>query len=90
MIARLAFSILISRKSNILIIDEVFAVGDNSFKKKCHEYVRNFLNKNGTLLMVTHDLATVKEFCNRVIILDQGKKIYDGNVKNLNNFYVKK
>jgi ABC-type polysaccharide/polyol phosphate transport system ATPase subunit len=80
MVARLAFSIIITVKSDILLIDEVFAVGDASFKKKCSDYITGFLMNGGTLVMVTHDLETAKKFCKRAIVLKSGKVDFDGPI----------
>lgn len=83
MIARLAFSILITVESDILLIDEVFAVGDANFKQKCSEYINGFLKNGGTLVMVTHEILTAKRFCKRAIILKSGQVEFDGPIDSL-------
>jgi len=88
MIARLAFSIITANVNDILVIDEVFAVGDYKFKRKCFDFLRKFKKNGGTLLMVTHDAETAKIFCERGIVLSKGKKIYDGDLKNAYKFYL--
>lgn len=79
--ARLAFSAAINIDPEILIIDEVLAVGDQLFIRKCYAKMRSFLDKNKTILLVTHALSTVNEFCTRAILLDQGEVILDGPPK---------
>lgn len=87
MIARLAFSILITQKADVMIIDEVFAVGDASFREKCRNFLENFINKQGTLVMVTHDISSVDLYCNRGLVLSKGKLIFDGNIKDAISIY---
>ena len=89
MVARLAFSILMTKRSDVMIIDEVFAVGDHSFKEKCRNFLINFLKKNGTLVMVTHDTSNVNLFCKRGIVLSQGELVFDGNIDDAVSFYKK-
>ena len=79
MVARLAFSIAFSNQPEILLLDEVLAVGDASFRKKCWECLFDHQKANGTLLVVTHDLETIKNFCKRVIWLDKGLLRMDGD-----------
>lgn len=70
---RLAFSIAIRAKSDILILDEVLAVGDEAFQKKCTEYFIKIKKQKQTIILVTHDMASVERFCDRVAVLDSGK-----------------
>ena len=72
---RLAFSIAIRAKSDILLLDEVLAVGDAAFQKKCTEYFVELKNKKQTVVLVTHDMQNVERFCDRVLVLDYGKQI---------------
>lgn len=69
---RLAFSIAIRAKSDILLIDEVLAVGDLDFQKKCYEYFFDLKNKNQTVVFVTHDMSAVRKFCSRCLLLSSG------------------
>ena len=72
MTARLGFSIATITDPEILIVDEVLAVGDAKFQSKCEEKIRQLLDKHTTLLFVSHSEETVKEICTRAIWLDEG------------------
>ncbi|MBN1494594.1 ABC transporter ATP-binding protein [Candidatus Peregrinibacteria bacterium] len=69
---RLAFSVAIQADADIYLCDEVLAVGDASFQKKCYETFREFMKTGKTIIYVTHDLPSVKEFCNKTALLDHG------------------
>src|SRR5215469_11249766 len=69
---RLAFSIAIRAKSDILLIDEVLAVGDANFQKKCYEYFYELKRNKQTVILVTHDMGAVKDFCDRAILINDG------------------
>ena len=69
---RLAFSIAIRAESDILLIDEVLAVGDAAFQQKCYEYFARIKRSNKTVILVTHDMSTVERFCTRALIIDKG------------------
>ena len=85
---RLAFSIAIRARGDILILDEVLAVGDAAFQEKCNEYFKNLKNRQ-TIILVTHDMENVKRFCDRAILLENGKIIADGNPKKVAESYLK-
>lgn len=70
---RLAFSIAIRAESEILVMDEVLAVGDAAFQKKCFDIFRDLKNQGRTIVLVTHDMANVERFCDRALILNEGK-----------------
>ena len=70
---RLAFSIAIQSAAPILLVDEVLAVGDAIFQQKCREVFRRLKNEGRTIVLVSHDEGVVKEYCDRVVELDQGK-----------------
>jgi len=72
---RLAFSISVQVQADILLVDEVLAVGDASFQEKCFDVFRSLKQAGKTIIFVTHDMATVREFCDRVLILNNGKQI---------------
>ena len=74
---RLAFSIAIRAKGDILILDEVLAVGDAAFQEKCNKYFSD-LKGEQTVIIVTHDMENVKRFCDRAILLENGKIVKDG------------
>jgi len=69
---RLAFSIAIRAKSDILLIDEVLAVGDADFQKKCFSVFRELKKQGKTIVLVTHDMGNVERFCDRVLVIDNG------------------
>lgn len=80
MTIRLAFSVRIHLDPEILIIDEALAVGDFYFVQKCTRFIREFI-KNKTLILVTHDLSSVQNLCERCIWLKDGEVMYDGSPK---------
>lgn len=75
---RLAFSIAIRASADILIFDEVLAVGDAAFQQKCLEVFAELKNAGMTIILVTHDMSSVLRFCDRVILLDEGKVVKEG------------
>ncbi|MCE1255100.1 MAG: ABC transporter ATP-binding protein [Anaerolineae bacterium] len=72
MVARLGFAIATSWKPEILILDEVLAVGDEGFRAKCFTRINKFRDEGSTILLVTHAMSTVLERCNRAAWLDHG------------------
>ncbi len=72
---RLAFSIAIQAQADILLIDEVLAVGDSSFQKKCFDVFRRLKKEGRTIVFVTHDMANVMEFCDRVLVIHDSKAL---------------
>ena len=81
MFARLAFSCAINVDPEILIVDEVLSVGDMAFQLKCFKKFDQFKKKGKTILFVTHSITDVLKNCTRTIIISEGKKIFDGEVK---------
>lgn len=81
MFARLAFACAINVDPDILIVDEVLSVGDIAFQLKCFKKFEQFKNLGKTILFVTHNVSDVLRECNRAIIINKGKKIFDGEVK---------
>ncbi len=75
---RLAFSIAIKAENDILIFDEVLAVGDANFQEKCVKQFEKYKQEGKTIVLVTHAMGTVAQFCNRVALLDYGKLDYIG------------
>ena len=73
---RLAFSIAIRARGDILLLDEVLAVGDAAFQQKCEEYFAS-LHGNQTVILVTHSMPNVRKFCDRAILLENGKLSLD-------------
>lgn len=76
---RLAFSIAIRSKSDILILDEVLAVGDEAFQKKCNKFFMDIKkDKTKTVVLVTHSMDSVRRYCNRALLLEKGKILLNG------------
>lgn len=84
---RLAFSVAIKAQGDILVLDEVLAVGDEAFQKKCHDYFIKAKNEGKTIVLVTHDMSAVREFCNRAIFINKGKIEASGNPNDVANKY---
>lgn len=76
--ARLNFSTFAFLDSDILILDEVLAVGDIVFKQKCYNRMDELIKKNTTIILVTHSVQYVNNFCNKVLVLDNGEQAYCG------------
>lgn len=85
---RLAFSIAIRAKGDILVLDEVLAVGDAAFQNKCNEYFSSLHNKQ-TVILVTHSMENIKKFCDRAILVNDGKIELDGKPKEVAEAYEK-
>ena len=85
---RLAFSIAIRARGDILILDEILAVGDAAFQEKCNQYFAS-LDKSQTVILVTHSMENVREFCVRAILIDQGKIIEEGDPEVVADAYLK-
>ncbi|MBQ6850920.1 MAG: ABC transporter ATP-binding protein, partial [Oscillospiraceae bacterium] len=88
MFVRLAFSVAINVDPDILIVDEALAVGDQRFQLKCMDKFMEFVERGKTILFVTHDVNSVKRFCNRAVWLNQGELIMDGNTDEVTDRYV--
>ena len=81
MYVKLAFSVAAHLDSEIMIMDEVLAVGDMKFQKKCLSKMRQAAKRDGkTVLYVSHNMATIRDLCDRCIVLDKGKIVFDGDV----------
>jgi lipopolysaccharide transport system ATP-binding protein len=78
MYVRLAFAVAAHLEPDILLLDEVLAVGDFAFQKKCMDFARALEQRGSTILFVSHNMFSIKSFCPRVIYLRQGEVIYDG------------
>ena len=87
--SRLAFSIASLVRPDILILDEVLAVGDGAFRKKSEEKMREIINSGATTILVSHSIAQVQEQCSKVLWLHKGKQIEFGdNVSDICNHYL--
>lgn len=78
MYVRLAFAVAVHVDPDILLVDEVLAVGDEPFQRKCLERIRQFQAEGRTIVMVTHGLDQVAEFCDRAVVLEKGRIVTDG------------
>ena len=84
---RLAFSIAIRAQGDILIIDEVLAVGDAAFQQKCFDYFEQLKREKRTIIIVTHDMGAVQRFCNRALMISDGVIEAMGDPKDIANVY---
>lgn len=88
MYVKLAFSVAAHLDSEIMIMDEVLAVGDMAFQKKCLDKMRSAAKEEGrTVLYVSHNMNTIRQLCDRCIVLDHGRVIYDGDVEKAIEIY---
>lgn len=78
---RLAFSVATRAKADILLIDEVLAVGDADFQRKCFEYFQRIKSKGITVVFVTHDMGAVRQYCDRAMLIDKSKQVYIGDAE---------
>lgn len=85
--ARLGFAIAINVEPEIMLIDEVLAVGDNDFQVRCLERMQELKQDGRTMILVTHSLAQAQSFCTRAIVLDHGNCTYDGAVSDAQEPY---
>lgn len=69
---RLAFSVAIKAQGDILILDEVLAVGDEAFQRKCNDYFMERKQSGKTTILVTHDMSAVKKYCNKAVLIEHG------------------
>jgi ABC-type polysaccharide/polyol phosphate transport system ATPase subunit len=75
MLVRLAFSVMIQVDADILLIDEVLAVGDAAFQQKCYDEFNRLRDERRTILFVTHDMGSVQRFCDRAMLLERGRMV---------------
>ncbi|GAA3874310.1 hypothetical protein GCM10022381_16400 [Leifsonia kafniensis] len=78
MYVRLAFAVAVHTNPDLLLVDEVLAVGDEAFQRKCLDKIRSFQEEGRTIVLVTHSLGQVTELCDRAILLNKGKVVFDG------------
>jgi lipopolysaccharide transport system ATP-binding protein len=88
MYVRLAFSTAIHAKPDTLLIDEVFAVGDEAFQKKCVDKINEFRKQGKTIIIVSHDLKAVKSLCQKSLLLNEGNSVSIGNTEKVINSYL--
>ena len=81
MAVRLGFAIAVNVEPEILLVDEVLAVGDESFQAKCLQRMRQLQVDGRTIVLVTHALAQAETFCDRALVLNHGETVYDGPIQ---------
>lgn len=89
MYVRLGFSIAIHVNPDVLLIDEILAVGDEKFQKKCLQKINGFKSEGKTIVIVSHDLGTIQTICDRVYLLDNGLLVSEGHPVNVISEYHK-
>lgn len=80
MFVRLAFAVAVHTDPDVLLVDEVLAVGDEAFQRKCMERIARFRKEGRTIILVSHSAAQVQELCDRGVVLKDGRMVFDGNV----------
>jgi ABC-type polysaccharide/polyol phosphate transport system ATPase subunit/plastocyanin len=85
---RLAFSVMIQVDADILLIDEVLAVGDAAFQQKCFDVFHDLRERGKTILFVTHDMGAVERFCDRAMLLEHGRVVQVGEAHDIATRYV--
>lgn len=90
MFVKLAFSVAAHLNSDIMLMDEVLAVGDMAFQKKCIDKMVSAARDEGkTIIYVSHNMQTIRQLCSRGIVLDKGKVVFNGDVEDAINLYLK-
>jgi ABC-2 type transport system ATP-binding protein len=85
---RLAFSIAIRANSDILLLDEVLAVGDINFQSKCFEYFKQLKSNKKTVIFVSHDMEAVRKYCTKAVYLDRGEIVHYGDAQDVIDQYL--
>jgi ABC-type polysaccharide/polyol phosphate transport system ATPase subunit len=88
MLVRLAFAVMIHVDAEILLIDEVLAVGDAAFQQKCYDEFERIRSSGATVLLVTHDMSAVQRFCDRALLLEHGRAVELGDPDHVGNRYL--
>jgi ABC-2 type transport system ATP-binding protein len=79
MYVRLAFAVAVHTDPDILLVDEVLAVGDEAFQRKCLDKIRSFQSEGRTIIIVSHSLGQITELCDRAVLLNAGRIVFDGD-----------
>ncbi|WP_243226996.1 ABC transporter ATP-binding protein [Microbacterium sp. CIAB417] len=79
MYVRLAFAVAVHTDPDVLLVDEVLAVGDEAFQRKCMDRIRDFQKQGRTIILVSHSLDQVTELCERCVLLEKGRVVFDGD-----------
>lgn len=88
MYIRLGFAVAVYSDPDILLIDEILAVGDERFRHKCYAKIRNFQNNGKTIILVTHDMNAARDFCDRLVLLQKGSVQEIGKPQDVANTYI--
>ena len=78
---RLAFAVAAHLDPEVLLLDEIFAVGDEAFQAKCRQTMRQFIDQGRTVVFVSHSADAVAQVCSRVCVLSGGRKVFDGGYR---------
>jgi ABC-2 type transport system ATP-binding protein len=87
MVVRLAFAVAAHLDPEVLLLDEIFAVGDEAFQEKCRGTMGRFVKEGRTIVFVSHSAQTVEQICSRVCVLSSGRKVFDGPTEQGLAFY---
>ncbi|MBQ7284359.1 MAG: ABC transporter ATP-binding protein, partial [Oscillospiraceae bacterium] len=90
MVARIAFAIATATKPDILIADEILAVGDYAFQEKCEKRMQELLDAGTTVIFVSHSIEQVKRMCNKATWIEKGKVIMSGDAETVCDVYSSK
>ncbi len=85
---RLGYAIAAQLNPDILLLDEVFAVGDTSFRRKCIKHMQSYLKNSGTILLVSHNIYLLQNVCSEAILIDNGKIVHQGSSVEVVNRYL--
>ena len=86
---RLAFSMAIRADADILLLDEVLAVGDAAFQKKCYEYFDSLRENKKTIILVSHGMGVIRQYCDKAILIEDGKVAFEGTADQVADEYLK-
>lgn len=86
---RLAFSVAVRAEADILLIDEVLAVGDADFQRKCFEYFKTLKKNKKTVVFVSHDMSAIREYCDEVVLIEDSKMVEQGPAEKIATLYTK-
>lgn len=86
---RLAFSMAVRAKADVLLIDEVLAVGDADFQRKCYDYFKRLKKELKTVVFVSHDMTAVREYCDRVALIEKSELVEIGSANSISQKYAK-
>lgn len=89
MMVRLAFSLMMQADADVMLIDEVLAVGDASFQQKCHDAFNGLRDAGKTIVLVTHDMNAVETFCHRALLIENGEIVKEGESREVAREYLR-